>query len=107
MLFNISRMQEPERLMSEMDKTTSQSFNVANEELWPGIDSMYRLVIVAALRNKQLLRGSYPRIEADQRRRRNTSIALEEVKRGLVPFTINGKARKENTDGSGPQAGEG
>jgi len=30
---------------------------VANEELWPGIDSRFLLVIVAALRNKQLLRG--------------------------------------------------
>jgi DNA-directed RNA polymerase subunit K/omega len=28
------------------------------------------------------------RIEPDPLRRRNTSIALEEVKRGLVPFTI-------------------
>jgi DNA-directed RNA polymerase omega subunit len=58
------------------------------DEQWPGIDSMYRLIVVAALRNKQLLRGAHPRIEADSRRRRNTSIALEEVKRGLVPFTI-------------------
>jgi DNA-directed RNA polymerase omega subunit len=60
---------------------------VANEGTWPGIDSRFRLIIVAGLRTKQLLHGSKPRIEADKGRRRNTSIALEEVKRGLVPFT--------------------
>jgi DNA-directed RNA polymerase omega subunit len=59
---------------------------VANEGTWPGIDSRFRLIIVAGLRTKQLLHGSKPRIEADKQRRRNTSIALEEVKRGLVPF---------------------
>jgi DNA-directed RNA polymerase subunit K/omega len=35
------------------------------------------------------LRGSLPRIEVDSQRRKNTSIALEEVKRGLVPFSLN------------------
>lgn len=57
-------------------------------ELWPGIDASFRLIIVAAKRSKQLVRGATARIEADPLRRRNTSIALEEVKRGLVPFTI-------------------
>jgi DNA-directed RNA polymerase omega subunit len=59
---------------------------VANEGTWPGIDSRFRLIVVAGLRTKQLLHGSKPRIEADKGRRRNTSIALEEVKRGLVGF---------------------
>jgi DNA-directed RNA polymerase omega subunit len=48
----------------------------------------FRLIIVAALRSKQLVRGATARIEPDLLRRKNTSIALEEVKRGLVPFTI-------------------
>jgi len=56
-------------------------------EQWPGIDSHFRLIAVAALRSKQLLRGARPRIDADPLRRRNTSIALEEVKRGLITFT--------------------
>lgn len=60
---------------------------VASEGTWPGIDSRFRLIIVAGLRTKQLLHGSKPRIETDLRRRRNTSIAVEEVKRGLVNFT--------------------
>jgi DNA-directed RNA polymerase omega subunit len=59
----------------------------ASEGTWPGIDSRFRLIILAGLRTKQLLHGSKPRIEVDKKRRRNTSIALEEVKRGLVPFT--------------------
>lgn len=67
---------------------------VANEGTWPGIDSRFRLIILAGLRTKQLLHGSTPRIEVDPRRRRNTSIALEEVKRGLIPFT------RFNKDGS-------
>jgi len=60
---------------------------VATEGTWPGIDSRFRLIIVAGLRTKQLLHGSTPRIEVDAKRRRNTSIALEEVKRGLIQFT--------------------
>jgi DNA-directed RNA polymerase omega subunit len=52
----------------------------------PVIDSRFRLITVAAQRSKQLVRGARPRIEDDPRRRRNTSIALEEVRRGLVPF---------------------
>ena len=63
----------------------------AYEGTWPGIDSRFRLIIVAGLRNKQLVQGSKPRIEVDKMRRRNTSIALEEVKRGLVAFTNGAK----------------
>ena len=80
--------------MSETDKTRSgDPNNAADATEWPGIDSRYRLIVVAALRSKQLLGGSLPRIEDDPRRHRNTSIALEEVKRGLVPFTIDDQAQ--------------
>ena len=58
---------------------------------WPGIDSRFRLVLVAAQRSKQIQRGAHPRIGADPKRRRPTSIALEEVKQGLVPFINNTK----------------
>lgn len=75
--------------MTVTNKATRNDFSdVANEGVWPGIDSRFRLIIVAGLRTKQLLHGSHPRIEVDPLRRRNTSIALEEVKRGLVPFTV-------------------
>lgn len=85
--------------MSEKDKTERGGSNhAATEAEWPGIDSRYRLIVVAALRSKQLLNGSLPRIEDDARRHRNTSIALEEVKRGLVPFTINDQAHDDGAD---------
>ena len=59
----------------------------SNGHQWPKIDSHFRLIVVAALRAKQLVNGSAARIESHPLRRRNTSIALEEVKRGLVNFT--------------------
>jgi DNA-directed RNA polymerase omega subunit len=88
--------------MTEPKKPTSNGQgHFANEDQWPGIDSRYRLIVVAALRSKQLLNGSLPRIEPDSRKRRNTSIALEEVKRGLVPFTITHEEKKGSGDGNG------
>ena len=69
---------------------------------WAEIDSRFRLVVVAALRSKQLLRGSRPRVEADARRHRNTSIALEEVRRGLVHFTNNTEDQKGNGVSASP-----
>lgn len=78
--------------MPESDLQTSSGFHREDEEgVWPGIDSRFRLVLVAAQRSKQLQRGARPRIEADPKRRRSTSIALEEVKQGLVPFINNTK----------------
>jgi DNA-directed RNA polymerase omega subunit len=65
------------------------SSNVPNDNTpaeWPGIVSRFQLVILAAHRNKQLLLGAHPRIAADRLKRRNTSIALEELKRGLILF---------------------
>ena len=78
--------------MSEMYNTTShESVNVEHDERWPGVDSRFRLVMVAAQRSKQLQRGARPRIVDDPHRRRPTTIALEEVKLGLVPFVNNTK----------------
>lgn len=86
--------------MDETNKKEDKAFNGAtNEEQWPGIDSRYRLIVVAALRSKQLLRGASPRITADPLKRRNTSIALEEVKQGLVPFRLTEKDEENNGDG--------
>ena len=87
--------------MPESDRQTSSGFHREEEEgVWPGIDSRFRLVIVAAQRSKQIQRGARPRIDADPKRRRSTSIALEEVKQGLVPFVNNTKeAPGESGDG--------
>jgi DNA-directed RNA polymerase omega subunit len=86
--------------MSEMYDTASHETATAEHaERWPGVDSRFRLVMVAALRSKQLQRGARPRIEADPRRRRNTTIALEEVKQGLVSFVNNTK--EDSQEGGG------
>ena len=60
--------------------------NVAEGAVAPGIDSRFQMIIVAGKRTKQLLQGAEARIESDLLRRKRTSIALEEVKRGLVRF---------------------
>ena len=72
-----------------MNGIVEVSSNVPNENTpaqWPGIVSRFQLVILAAHRNKQLLLGAHPRIAVDRLKRRNTSIALEELRRGLIPF---------------------
>lgn len=60
------------------------------------VDSKYRLIILAAKRSKQLQRGAQPRIEIDPQKHKPTRIALEEVMRGRVHFTI--KEKDGNTD---------
>lgn len=81
--------------MAEKDTTVNKGAVAAmSEDQWPGIDSRYRLIIVAALRSKQLQRGASPRIEADPRKHRSTSIALEETKQGLVPFTFTDEGKR-------------
>ena len=85
--------------MAETDKYAGGGLGDDGDGNWPGIDSRFRLVLVAAQRSKQLQRGARPRIGTDPKRRRPTSIALEEVKQGLVPF-IN------NTKDAAPEGGE-
>jgi DNA-directed RNA polymerase subunit omega len=59
------------------------------------VDSKYRLIILAAKRSKQLQRGAQPRIEIDPQKHKPTRIALEEVMRGRVHFSIK---EEENAD---------
>lgn len=54
----------------------------------PVLDSKYRLIIVAAQRSKQLQRGARPRVEMDPQKHKPTRIALEEVERGRVKFSV-------------------
>jgi len=66
---------------------TTSGVGLRFEESWPGIVSRFQLILLANLRTKQLFRGAHPRIPADPLKKRNTSIALEELRQGLVPFT--------------------
>ena len=86
--------------MSNTTNTDGHDGNASSEH-WQEGQSRFRLIVVAALRAKQLVRGARPRIEADAQRRRNTSIALEEVRQGLVPFTLTGKHQEKDGGGSG------
>jgi DNA-directed RNA polymerase omega subunit len=56
-------------------------------DCWPGIVSRFQLVVIARLRSKQLFDGALPRIPVGPLKRKNTGIALEELRRGLVTFS--------------------
>jgi DNA-directed RNA polymerase subunit omega len=67
---------------------TDEAVENVDEATMPEIDSKYRLIIVAAKRSKQLQRGAQPRIEIDPQKHKPTRIALEEVMRGKVHFSL-------------------
>ena len=67
---------------------TKSGSEVMEEITIPEMDSKYRMIIVAAKRSKQLQRGARPRIEIDPTKHKPTRVALEEVIRGKVNFTI-------------------
>jgi DNA-directed RNA polymerase omega subunit len=73
--------------MGETEEETTE----ATEEQTPEIDSKYRMIIVAAQRSKQLQKGARPRVEMDSQRHKPTRIALEEVQRGKIHFSLTDK----------------
>lgn len=84
-----------------MNETSWSTYGgIDGEGQRPGVESAFRLIVVAALRNKQLTRGALPRIDADPMRRRSTSIAIEEVRRGLVHYTATEVQEKSENDAS-------
>ena len=70
------------------DATTKTEEQNEQEQKSPTLDSKYRLILVAAQRSKQLQKGARPRVEMDAQRHKPTRIALEEVQRGVVKFSI-------------------
>ncbi len=70
------------------DATTKTEEQDEQEMETPELDSKYRLILVAAQRSKQLQRGARPRVEMDAQRHKPTRIALEEVQRGMVHFSL-------------------
>ena len=71
-----------------MMASTEETDEIVDATQAPEIDSKYRLIILAAKRSKQLQRGARPRIDIDTLKHKNTRIALEEVMRGRVNFTV-------------------
>ncbi len=66
----------------------SEVVEETEERTVPELDSKYRMIIVAAQRSKQIQKGARPRVDMDLQRHKPTRIALEEVQRGQVYFTI-------------------
>lgn len=58
----------------------------------PGVDTKYRLGVLAAQRALQIVKGSHPRVETAYRKA--TSIALAEFQAGAVPFVVGEEAVK-------------
>ena len=71
-----------------MAKATEETKEIEQENEQVEMDSKYRLIIVAAKRSKQLQRGARPRVDMDIQKHKPTRVALEEVLRGKVNFTI-------------------
>jgi DNA-directed RNA polymerase subunit omega len=71
-------------------KTTKKSAKKKAEatEVVEGVDSRYRLILLAAQRSKQLQSGAKPRIEITNARMKNNRIALEEFRQGKIEFEI-------------------
>ena len=67
---------------------TEEQQEQGQEQVSPALDSKYRLILVEAQRSKQLQKGARPRVEMDMQRHKPTRIALEEVQRGVVNFSI-------------------
>ncbi len=54
----------------------------------PGIDSKYRMIILAAQRSKQLQRGALSRTSVDIRSHKPTRVALRELDEDVVKYRI-------------------
>ena len=77
-----------------MAKTIEEITEVEPENEQVEMDSKYRLIIVAAKRSKQLQRGARPRVDMDTQKHKATRVALEEVMRGKVFFTITNEEKE-------------
>ncbi len=75
-------------MAKETDAVESEVVEEIEERTVPELDSKYRMIIVAAQRSKQIQKGARPRVDMDLQRHKPTRIALEEVQRGQVYFTI-------------------
>ena len=74
--------------MPKAVEATKEADDETSEDQTQVIDSKYRMIILAAQRSKQLQRGARPRVEMDTQRHKPTRVALEEVMRGKVEFSI-------------------
>lgn len=72
-----------------LEAATAAAALAAEPQVLHKTDSLYRGIVVSCLRVKQLIKGATPRTSAEfSHKRKNTRIAVEEVKQGLIPFEI-------------------
>ena len=69
----------------------------------PSVDSKFRLVLVAASRAEQLMRGARPKIEAAKRKA--TSVAMDEIAQKTLDWGYGPQPPKEEAAEGEPQAG--
>lgn len=72
-------------IKANADKIISLNNKISTELL--NTNSNFHKITIACLRWKQLNQGARPRIAENKLKRKNTSIAFEEVKQGLITFT--------------------
>jgi DNA-directed RNA polymerase subunit K/omega len=75
-------MKQRERVIGNQ----TNSLGNENSDEFNNSSSVFQEIIFAFHRQKQLNQGAHPRIAADSSKRKNTSIAIEEVKQGLITF---------------------
>jgi DNA-directed RNA polymerase omega subunit len=66
------------------------------------IDSKFRLVLLAASRAEQLMRGARPKVEAAKRK--PTRVAMEEVRSDLVDWGYGPAPQEEPAEAAEPEA---
>ncbi|MBK7804084.1 MAG: DNA-directed RNA polymerase subunit omega [Chloracidobacterium sp.] len=67
---------------------TEESEDVVETIDPPVIDSKYRMIILAAQRNKQLQRGANSGTDVDIRKTKPTRVALKEISERRINFTF-------------------
>jgi DNA-directed RNA polymerase omega subunit len=83
----------------DQDKATRESMDRTIEHF----DSKFRLVLLAARRAEQLVRGGRPKLELPQNK--PVRLAMEEVQRGMVTWDY-GPAPETEVETANPAAGE-
>jgi DNA-directed RNA polymerase omega subunit len=82
-----------------MDQTSPRVVSI--DRAIEDFDSKFRFVLLAAGRAEQLIRGARPKVELPVQK--PTRLAMEELKRGLVPWGY-GPAEATAPEGEGDEA---
>jgi DNA-directed RNA polymerase subunit K/omega len=80
---SIKIMQQEEIVTSDVKKL-AEGENALDTHI---TESIFQSIIIACLRHKQLKNGANPRIIVPSLKTKNTRIAIEEVKQGLIHYS--------------------